>query len=120
LPSPGGNPRKVCMCDSTTGCQAKLGANFRCNTSDGLCEPSCSPPEFDYCGSLFQPPRVCDSGYQVCQRCGSNADCPSAAQPHCDQTRGCMRCIDDLDCAGRAESQCSGATGACVAPSSSP
>ncbi len=112
---PGGNQRKVCMCGSTTACQERLGANFRCNSPEQLCEPACTAPEPDYCGTLFQPPRICDGNLQVCQRCASNADCPSSAQPHCDRDRGCMGCFDDSDCAGRAESQCNRATGACEA-----
>jgi len=113
LPVPGGPPRKVCMCGSTTFCQTKFGPNFRCNNTEKLCEPACTTS--DDCG-MFRPSRVCDSNNQVCQRCASNVDCPST-QPHCDSVIGCVGCFADSDCTDVSLSQCNVSTGACVAPS---
>jgi hypothetical protein len=111
---------KVCTCSSAVVCSDFGGGNFTCHPTDQLCERYCSSAQD--CDK-FQPPRVCEKTLGLCESsapaCTSNADCPYAAQPHCDlPSRRCMGCLSSSDCADRPDglTQC-GPNGGCVSPS---
>jgi hypothetical protein len=109
---------KVCGCTPWSSCDSYV-PGFRCNPADNLCEPPCHTT-FDC--SVFQQPRVCNPDTNFCsptQSCLSDADCYSAAQPHCDLTlSSCVGCVSAADCSGRVDglSECS-PNGSCVRPS---